>query len=100
MSESINNIKLHQELKEAGLPVVSVSASGRVDYSRSLTAAEKSTAQAIFDAHDPTVPDRQVFFEKLTQAGFTRDDLLYALWKKVVDNDPLSINDIVDNLSQ
>ena len=86
MSESINNIKLHQELKEVGLPVVSVSASGRVDYSRSLTAGEKSTAQAIFDAHDPTVPDRQVFFEKLTQADFTRDDVLYALWEAIVNN--------------
>lgn len=95
MSESINNIKLHQELKEAGLPVVSVSASGRVDYSRSLTAGEKSTAQAIFDAHDPTVPDRQVFFEKLTQAGFTRDDVLYALWKKVVDLDDSYIETIL-----
>ncbi len=99
MSESINNIKLHQELKEAGLPVVSVSASGRVDYSRSLTAGEKSTAQAIFDAHDPTVPDRQVFFEKLTQAGFTRDDVLYALWYSLIHSDNEKIESIKRGLN-
>lgn len=49
---------LTEELSAAGLPVVGVSSDGRVDYSRPLTAAEQTTAQAIISAHDPTKRER------------------------------------------
>jgi nitrate reductase assembly molybdenum cofactor insertion protein NarJ len=77
MSESVNPEKLHQELKEAGLPVVGVSASGLVDYSRSLMAAEQTTADQVIADHDPVVSDSDVFIEKLKAAGLSRDDVLY-----------------------
>lgn len=87
MSESVNPEKLHQELKEAGLPVVGVSASGRVDYSRALTAAEQAAAEQVIAAHDPVVSDSDVFIEQLLAAGVSRDDVLYALWKSVAEGD-------------
>ena len=87
MAESINPAKLHHELKAAGLPVVGVSSSGRVDYDRSLTAAEKGSALLIMEAHDPAASDAQVFIEQLAQAGISRDEVLYALWKSVMKRD-------------
>ena len=49
---------LHAELEAAGLPVVGVSSDGRIDYSRELTPAEQTTAQAIIAAHDPAKRER------------------------------------------
>ena len=54
----LNVVSLTDELAAAGLPVVGVSSDGRVDYSRELTAAEQTTAQAIIAAHDPTKRER------------------------------------------
>lgn len=49
---------LTDELLEAGLPLVSLNSDGRIDYSRDLTPAEQTTAQAIIAAHDPTKRER------------------------------------------
>jgi len=54
----IDVTQLHSELAAAGLPVVGVSGDGRIDYSRTLTAAEQTTAQAIIAAHDPAKRER------------------------------------------
>ena len=94
MSESVNPEKLHRELKDAGLPVVGVSASGRIDYSRALTASEQSTAEQVIAAHDPVVSDSDVFIEQLLAAGVSRDDVLYALWKSVADGDSTELEKI------
>ena len=51
-------IQLVSELTAAGLPVVGVSSDGRTDYSRDLTPAEQTTAQAVIAAHDPTKRER------------------------------------------
>ena len=49
----VNIQLLHYELSKAGLPVISVSADGRIDYSRELTAEEQATANGIIAAHNP-----------------------------------------------
>lgn len=101
MAESMNLVtpaKLHQELKAAGLPVVGVSSSGRIDYERSLTSAEKASAQAIIAAHDPSATEKEVFFEKLALAGFSRDDLLYVLWKFSTENNTSIIDSLLKEM--
>lgn len=100
MSESVNPGKLHRELKDAGLPVVGVSASGRVDYARSLAVAEKENASAIIANHDPAVSDSQAFIEKLELAGLSRDDVLYALWKNVAEGDNLNKDRLIETINQ
>lgn len=55
----IDALQLHADLEAAGLPVVGVSSDGRIDYSRPLTGAEQTTAQAIISAHDPTKRERE-----------------------------------------
>ena len=94
MSESVNPEKLHRELKDAGLPVVGVSASGRIDYSRALTAAEQAAAEQVIASHDPSVSDSEVFIQQLLAAGVSRDDVLYALWKSVAEGDETSLKNI------
>jgi len=96
----VNPEKLHQELKDAGLPVVSVSASGRVDYVRSLTATEQETAAATIANHDPVVSNSDVFIEKLKLAGLSRDDVLYALWKSVSEEDDLNKDRLIETINQ
>ena len=49
----INIELLHFELNQAGLPVIGVASTGRIDYSRELTAGEQTTADAVVAAHDP-----------------------------------------------
>ena len=49
----IDSTALYEDLQTAGLPIVGVSSDGRIDYSRDLTPAEQTTAQAIITAHDP-----------------------------------------------
>ena len=52
---------LHYQLAQAGLPVVGVSADGRVDYSRALVPAEEAIAAQVIAAHDPNglLPEEQ-----------------------------------------
>jgi hypothetical protein len=100
MAESINPEKLHQELKTAGLPVVGVSSSGRVDYSRSLTSAEKEIATQVIKVHDPSVSDSAVFIQRLAQAGLSRDEVLYALWKSVAKGDEQYKDRLINIMNQ
>ena len=72
----INPTKMHEELKLAGLPVVGVSSSGRVDYARALSTAEMARAGEVIRAHDPRLPV-QVTTERMT----------LALWKKMMEGD-------------
>ena len=100
MVESINPQKLHQELKTADLPVVSVSSSGRIDYSRSLTTTERTTANQIIANHDPIVSDSDVFIEKLKAASISRDDVLFALWKSVSEGEDLNKDRLTKIINQ
>jgi len=70
------NVKLlDYQLKQASLPVVSVSSDGRIDYSRALTPAEQTTAAAIIAAHDPNglLPEEieQRDYKQARQAALT-----------------------------
>ena len=80
----INVSKLHEELKAAGLPVVSVHSDGIVDYSRLLSKAEQLQAEALINAHDPVV---------ITPP--TTDQIVRALWKKVMLGDSTEADKIL-----
>ncbi len=54
----IDSTALYEDLQTAGLPVISANSDGRVDYSRALTPAEQTTAQAVVAAHDPAKRER------------------------------------------
>lgn len=72
----IDVISLHAELEAAGLPVVSVSSDGRIDYARALTAAEQTTA-AVIAAHDPLKRERDERTARTTAKAAAADLKLY-----------------------
>lgn len=68
----VNVNKLHQELLQAGLPVVCVRTSEPVaDYARDLTPAEQAQAEAVIAAHDPDAPTPTEQDERQAQAART-----------------------------
>ena len=83
----INPTLLHQQLQNAGLPVVGVDSTGKIDYSRTLTNAEKTKAEQIIAAFDPTVTVDQDPLLEFHQRGFSSEQLLAALWKHVLRGD-------------
>lgn len=88
MDTRINVGKLHNELAAAKLPIVSVHSDGRVEYSRALSKAEESAAQSVITAHNPT----PVFVP-------TTDDLVRALWAKVMHGDSTKADELAQQLS-
>ena len=87
MTTSVNPTKLHQELLAAGFPVVSVSSDGRVDYSRDLTTTEQTTAAAVIAAHNASQTTEEVRIEAYFDAGISLQDLVFALWHKIMQED-------------
>ena len=83
---TINPSKLYAELAAAGLPVCSTrQGDPPADYTRPLTTAEKATAAQIILAHDPTPTPPPL--EAFAARGITPEQMLCALWQKVVQND-------------
>ena len=87
MDQLINVSKLHQELLAAGLPVVSVHSDGKVDYSRLLSKAEELQVEALIAAHNPVVVVKP-----------TTDQMIRALWKKVMLGDSIDADKILEML--
>jgi len=95
MSElAINPEKLHQELIDAGLPAISVSSDGRVDYSRELTSTEKATSEKIISAHDASLTTEQARISAYLESGISLQDMVLALWDKVMQENSTSSDEI------
>lgn len=88
MSDNIYNPKvLTDQLQKAGLPVASVSSTGRVDYSRALSKAELLLAESVLNAHDPRPTDFDLRVEQMQKSGITFEMLVLALWDQIVKGD-------------
>ena len=83
----VNPVKLHQELLNAGLPAVSVSSDGRVDYSRDLTQTEETTAAAVIAAHSSALSTEETRIEAYLNSGISIQSMVFALWNKVMNSD-------------
>lgn len=79
---AINKNLLHMELEAAGLPVLTVrDGEPLVDYSRSLSGAEQTTADAVIAAHDPEAASKmiqQLIGMAQTAVGVTLGNLTVA----------------------
>ena len=83
---TINPSKLYAELATANLPVCSTrQGDPPADYTRILTKPEKDLATQIILAHDPTPTPAPL--EAFAARGITPEQMLCALWQKVVQND-------------
>ena len=102
MTTSVNPTKLHQELLAAGLPVVSVASDGRVDYSRDLTTTEQTTAAAVIAVHNSSQTTEEVRIDAYLNGGITLQNMVFALWYKVMQEDATAAADIqttMDNIN-
>ena len=90
----INPVKLHQELLSAGLPVVSVSTDGRVDYSRDLTVSEQKTSAAVIAAHNVSQTTEESRMQAYLDAGISVQNIAFALWAKVMQEDSTDADEI------
>ena len=81
-----NSLKLFEELKAAGLPVVGCSSTGRVDLETKATKAQIDQITAIKAAHDPRYIEEERAI-RYQEAGITANAMLEALWQKIVLGD-------------
>jgi hypothetical protein len=88
------------QLQNAGLPVVGVDSTGHVDYSRTLTNAEKIKTEQIISSFDPSTSIDQDPLLEFHQRGFSSDQLLAALWKQVVMGDESDAQHILMELDR
>lgn len=65
----INPLKLHLELIEAGLPVIGVSADGRLDWSITPTQSQLDQANTIVTNHDPVDYEKLIRDNSINQAA-------------------------------
>lgn len=80
--------RLFEELKAAGVPVVSIDEFSNAVCSRMLTSGEEDTLQAVIAAHDLDAEDEAAALqEELLSEGVTDERLLSALWKAVIEQD-------------
>jgi hypothetical protein len=94
MATSVNPTKLHQELLNANLPVVSVSSDGRIDYSRELTTTEEATAASVIAAHNDAQTTEEVRIEAYLNGGISLQSMIFALWYKVMNSDSTEADSI------
>lgn len=81
---AINKAKLHKELEDAGLPVVSVrDTDPMVDYSRELSQAEEFVAMDVILAHDGKGNKDEERMKLLIAQGITMEKLIFILVDKV-----------------
>ena len=93
-------VRLHMLLVAAGLPVAGVgrhkdSGEVRLDWSAAPGKVQEEEARRIVAGYDPTPPPA----ERLTRAGVGNEQVLAALWAKVVEKDEAPVEAILQALS-
>jgi hypothetical protein len=96
----VNPGKLHQELLDAGLPAISVSSDGRVDYSRELTQSEQTEAAAVIAAHSSALTTEEARIEAYLNSGISIQSMVFALWNKVMNLDATAADAIQINMEK
>ena len=80
----LNVQKLHEELLEAGIDHSSIDSNGRIlDLNGNEIQAVKNV-KAIIDAHNPAPDQADVINKELNDVGATPENMIRALWKKVM----------------
>ena len=84
----INVEKLHKELEAAGIEFSGCNSNGVVwDIENVKEIQEREDVKSVIDSHDPAPDDITVLRGKYFKAGLTIEDMIFALWKKVMSSD-------------
>jgi hypothetical protein len=85
----INTAKLHKELIAAGFKISGCDSTGRVVDLQGKEIHDRKDVQLIITNHDPEEEvTSSTTLKDFSSLGVSKDDLLLALWKNVVQSDP------------
>lgn len=104
--KTINVMKLHKELVAAGVEISGCNSDGKVWDKDNIEIQDRADMQAIILAHDPKLDITISRREEYNKAGASSQEMIYALWKKIMQNDPADadalqtlINDVDSTLA-
>ena len=98
----LNTFKLHQELLEAGLNINGVSSDGEISWVKNPTEAQELTAADIISAHDPAPDHTSTLRDEYRKVGVNTKEMIFALWKKVMQEDPadaVALQSLIDQVN-
>lgn len=84
----LNVFKLTEELLHAGLEIHGVSSDGEISWVSPPTESQELTASNIISAHDPAPDQKSVLRDEYIKVGANTKEMVFALWKKIMQNDP------------
>ena len=84
----LNLYKLTNELLGAGLSMHGVSSDGEISWVKPPTEEQELTASNIISALDPAPDQKSVLRDEYNKVGVNTKEMVFALWKKVMQSDP------------
>ena len=96
----LNTYKLHGELVEAGLIINGVSSNGEISWVKPPTEAQELTASNIISAHDPAPDHTSTLRDEYSKVGVNTKEMIFALWKKVMQEDPANADALQSLIDQ
>ena len=96
----INVGKLHNELVEAGILINGCDSNGVVWDNKNNEIQDLEDVAVIINAHDPTPDDTSVLREEYSKAGILTEDMIHALWKKVMSADSVDADALQVKIDQ
>ena len=97
----INTEKLSKELIEAGVSTHgNCNSDGVVWDDDNNENQDLKDVAAILAAHDPAPDDKTTLREEYAKVGVSPQEMMYALWKKVMQSDPDDADDLQSKIDQ
>jgi hypothetical protein len=96
----VNPSKLDIELKKAGILIAGCNSDGVVWDKNNNEIQDRADVVAILAAHDPAPDDVTIQREEYEKLGVTPDEMIYALWKKVMQSDSEDADDLQGKIDQ
>ena len=90
----INPTKLHQELKAAGIQFSSCDSNGRVLDLQSKEIQDRKDVKSVINSHDPSPDDTLIARIEYDKAGVTLQEMVFALWNKVMLSDSIKADEL------
>ena len=102
MPDSINTTKLTQELLTAEIQTCGCNSNGTVWDKEGLEIQDREDVKLIIEAHDPSPDETSILREEYSKVGVTSEEMIFALWKKVMGSDSTdsdAIQSLIDQVN-
>ncbi|MCJ7626599.1 MAG: hypothetical protein MUO76_24160 [Anaerolineaceae bacterium] len=96
----INPTKLDVELKKAGIEIAGCNSDGVVWDIKNKEIQDRADVLLVLAAHDPAPDEVTIQREEYDKLGVTPDEMIYALWKKIMQSDAKDADDLQTKIDQ